>query len=135
MSSEALASSPSMSMEKPKPIRIALLLLWISFGISAAESLGESFEAWDTTMWAFLIFMCGIWAWVIVAISRQRNWARLVALVSVVATAALCLAWPEVWPERWPEVITTVASLSVEAAALYLLFTGGGAAWFRARTA
>jgi hypothetical protein len=123
-------------VEKPEQVRRALVLLWASFGISAIEVIvAEVLEISDPTMWIFLIFMYAVWAYVIVAISRQRNWARIVSLVVAVLTTALWVAWPEARPEQWSETITTVASVVLEAVALYLLFSGAGGAWFGARTA
>ena len=97
--------------------------------------MAELLEISDPTIWVFLIFMYGIWAYVIFAISRQRNWARIVSLMVAVITTALWVAWPEARPEQWSEAITVVASVVLEAAALSLLFSGAGGAWFRARTA
>ena len=124
------------SVERPSQIRAAVILLWVSFGISAAELLvTELFETPDAVVTGLLLLTYGVWAWVILSISRGRNWARIVSLVVVAVTTALWVAWPDAWPERWSEAVTAVASLAVEAGALYLLFTGEGAAWFRVPTA
>jgi hypothetical protein len=120
----------------PEQVRRAVILLWASFGISAVEVVvAEVLETSDPMIWGLLLFTYGVWAWVIVAIWKQRNWARIVSLVVVVVTTALWVAWPDARPEQWSEAITIVASLLLEAAALFLLFTGAGAAWFRARAA
>ena len=122
-------------MDKPEQVRRAVILLWISLGLSAAEVLvAELFETSDAVLWVLFLAIYALWAFVILAISRQRNWARIAALVIVVTSIALYAAWPDMHGNELWESISIAGSLILETVALFWLFTGGGAAWFRVRT-
>ena len=65
-------------------------------------------------------------------IYRGHNWARIVTLVLTLISLPTYLApTDEPVPPSTAETVINVVVLLLEMAALYLVFTGPGASWFR----
>ncbi len=126
-------------MERPAQVNRAMTLLWSSLAISCAPAFFPgselSFAPESLAWWCELALAAatvGITALLFYLVSRRRNWARILLLVLFVVGLSISVAtlsWPIV--EGWLSfaVYTFVAIL--QAFALYLLFTGNAATWFR----
>lgn len=67
--------------------------------------------------------------------ARRRNWARVILLVQGVLTVLVVLTLPFTYAEPlWDEVVALLFTVA-EVVALYWLFTGAGAEWYRTRNA
>jgi hypothetical protein len=127
---------PQHLFEKPLQIRVAVWLLWLLivlalpttyFELRRASSYGEA-----VFMTIFVLTVLAFAAFINVKISRGRNWARIVFLVVVVISVAAFFL-----PDEGGRAIsalesaTSLISLVVDIAVVYLLFSWPGALWFR----
>ena len=121
-------------METPEQVRRALAFLWLSFTIAVVETfIGEFFETGDYVVWAIYIAIYAIWAAVIFAISKRKNWARVFALGFVALSFTAFIAWQEMRTGPWWDYLSLGVWAVLDGTALYWLFTGDGRAWFRVR--
>ena len=124
---------------KPKQVRIAVGLLWLSlvvyiptlyFEYRQLPSYGE------LILFTILVSaILGFAAFLNVKISKGRNWARIVFLALVAISLLSYLV-----PDGGTRAVTSIESAlsiiasALDVVALYLLFSWPGALWFRPRT-
>ena len=110
-------------------------LLWASFALGFVHVfLLVLFDQDSRESAAFLLVFVGVasaaYATLIVYARRCQNWART-ALLVVTAVSAVFLLIPGDEPEPlWSTGLTIVSSL-LEIPAVFWLFSGAGAAWYR----
>jgi hypothetical protein len=126
-------------IERPAQVNCAMALLWGSLAISCVPaifrgsdlpSLPESVPWWFQHAIAAATF--AITALLFYLVSRQHNWARILLLVLFVIGAALSIvtfSWP-IEGDRLSFALYLLVAI-LQAVALYLLFTGSAAKWFR----
>ena len=127
-----------MHRDTPTTVRRAVYLLWTSLIIglvtSAPEFLNSGPEESAVVTWMLLAFSFGVPALFIYLISRGYNWARIVTLLLTIGGIVFVLWWPyDVEPEPLWSTVLTVLITAMDLAAIYLLFTGPSAQWFRHR--
>ncbi|MEO8151596.1 MAG: hypothetical protein ABI605_00900 [Rhizobacter sp.] len=129
------ASQPLLH-ERPKQVRHAVALLWLSFAcgivsllLTAArrpEDLGEPVFVGLT------VFSFGLAILLNVMVYKGKNWARITTLVFALL-GALFLLMPSIEPVPPSLVEKAIATLdfAIEVIALYFLFTQPGSLWFK----
>ena len=126
---------------RPVQVTRSLILLWLNLGVgilAIAPALLEPAKGKlpIPTWWRWLAppLVIGFPALLIYSIGRRKNWARITTLVLylplVVAGIVATLADPPALAGRQPFVLALDALWLI---ALYWLFTGAGAVWFRNR--
>jgi hypothetical protein len=129
------------AVDAPQQARRAIVLLWLSALLGAGESTYVLFNP-DPEIAEFAGLLFGValaftaaYGLVIYLASRRYNWARYVLLVWIAAGIGLYLVLlSEQW-EPWWDVAMIAVSTVIETIALYWLFTGTGAQWYRQRIA
>jgi len=130
---------PEVQHERPLQVTRAVWLLWVSLALVAASAIPVYLEPvpsdFPTPVWSLWVVLAAVWLFwglLIFLVSRRHNWARIAVLVLYVAGLGV---W--VWDPS-PILELPVYSLAIEvidtliyALALYWLFTGAGALWFR----
>lgn len=119
-------------------MRRSALLLWASLLLGAITQLGERL-LWGAALplaelarlLAFVAMAYGLSAWVVWELARGRGWARWALSGWFVLSA---VAWVMMFDGglRWQQLADALVLL-LDAAALALVWTGAGAAWFRAQ--
>ncbi len=117
-------------IDPPNEVETATRYLWYSVGVSAFNILLDLLE------WLFggslripviPLLIIGVLSGLTYNISRGRNWARMSLLVFLVlASPLLFLIQRTIF-----SMAAFVAMLVIQILALYFLFTGAGARWFR----
>ena len=91
-------------------------------------------EEFKSILYAVFAFSFIFPAWLIFLAGRRRNWARIGLLLLTVAGLAAEIAFPGDWANEPPwSIAVTIIVTAMDIIALYWLFTGPGAAWFRHR--
>jgi hypothetical protein len=125
-----------MASETPLQVSRAVRLLWLSLGLATLSTIAEwplmtpedrAFELWIgitvavvTVLQAALIFFA----------SRRRNWARISLLVVLLLGAATFVFFPGE-DEPWWYWMSVVSSFVLDGIAIFWLFSGVAAEWFR----
>lgn len=132
---------------KPAQVRWACRLLWLALVLSMAlllprigelwldyQDFGESLALMAVTIWiAVNVVVNGIYALLVWLISRRKNWARwglLVYGVSNLWMVVVMLKAPS-YDDPVSAYIAWGLTLAAEFWALWLLFFGTGARWFK----
>lgn len=133
---------PDQRPNRPAQVSRAVTLLWLALvlGLLSAipiylEPMPPESEVPAWSLWVLLALVTAFWALLTYLISRGHNWARITTLVLTIASVAghvstltdsqargLLSAYIVV-----ADILLTIMTLL----ALYWLFTGSGAAWFR----
>jgi hypothetical protein len=127
-------------MEAPREVRIAIFLSWVVVLLELSERLWRiSVSDWANTFARFRLTWTveTLSAAVVVGLfvffaSRRRNWGRIALLVSTLGGWLLWYIWTRTVTDysAWQWVL--LASVTImELVALYLLFLGRGAEWYR----
>ena len=129
-----------MAGDMPVQVRKAVLLLWVSLGLSTLGMAADwgpipaedrSFEIQMIVMAiAVTVFQAGL----IYFASRRRNWARILLLVLVLLGGITYVLMP-VEDEPWWYWASVLGSLTLDGVAIYWLFSNGASGWYRARGA
>ena len=129
------SSESSARKHKPKSVSRAVKLLWLSYIIGLIR-LPMDFSALTATgslayplFVAFFTFV--VIGYLIFRISVGENWARLTFLVLLII--GLLPTLPQIMNEISRAPLTaafTITHISIQAYALYLLFTSPGRDWF-----
>jgi cell division protein FtsW (lipid II flippase) len=144
--SSAVADVESgVPLERPKPVKLALILCWISLVLALpliAEASVQEVDAGDgassplyyAVMGLFYVALLVLAAWVIVMIGRARNWARIVyAVLTGLSLISTITSFPEILQRPWysgpVELLSTVMDLAI----VVLLYLPAANAWFRVR--
>jgi hypothetical protein len=86
------------------------------------------------SMWGVLGLVYGFWAVVTFFIGRRHNWARIVTLLIFLIGLSFWTWDYEGLMDRPPHSLAVeFVDMALTAAALYWLFTGPGAQWFKHR--
>ena len=127
--------NPVEPAPRPAQITNAVTLLWFSLLISlpswylAAE---RSPEPADPLATALSLGLLALFAWLNVRLSKGARWARSATLVLTIAGMLLNLvAADEAVPPGLFETVLGDVDLLISLLALYWLYSGPGAAWFR----
>ena len=128
--------APAEPVERPRQVGLAAKCLWASIGIGGILLVldyrfiaGASSAA---TAWIVPAAVLGVLALFTAAISAGRNWARIVFLVLFVIGALPYFAvLAEMFARSKLTASLSVIQLLLQAAAMYLVFTKPGSAWFR----
>lgn len=131
--------------ERPRQVRWASVLLWLSFTLVTAVTAHELHQTVTTTdpselapattavMAVFTFGFLALNAFLNVMIYKGRNWARIVYLV-IALLGVVFLFFPA---EQEPASLTHFAGYALGSAldviAMALVFTRPGALWFRRR--
>jgi hypothetical protein len=130
---------PGWESLRPRPTQVtkAVRLLWTALLLAVLVAFPQYLEPLppevsQKSLWMLLVFVWGFWAILTFLIGRRHNWARIVTLLFFVGGLALWIWDYEALLDRPPyslavELLDTVLT----AVALYWLFTGPGAQWFR----
>ncbi len=125
--------------ERPTQVTRAVWLLWIALALSVVSSVPTYFEPLppessvpNWSLWVVLALVFVFWGLLTLLIGRRHNWARITTLLLFVAGLGFWFWDPSMFSDLPTyslalEFIETV----VTAIALYWLFTGSGASWFR----
>ena len=123
-----------------------MVLLWASFLIGLAVTVADEF--WTNTdipelqqmpemkwfLWIGIPITYGFFFALIYFISKRKNWARIVlAVFELVGIVAVAWMWSEGYESdvSWGET----GLMMLDLLALYWLFTGAGARWFKEKPA
>ncbi len=124
--------------QKPKPVAVAVTLLWVSYAMGLARGLMDFSALTAVASLAYVAFVMfftfALIAYLIFRIAAGENWARIGFLVMLIL--GLIPTLPQIikeWPGAPFAAILTVLQLAIQAYALFLLFTSPGNSWFRAR--
>jgi hypothetical protein len=130
------AVAPDLAGPRPKPVTWAVRLLWIELALSVLDGgLAWHIKASNAERFidvAALLVTLPLEAWVIYKIGRRRNWARYVALASVIISVLLW--YGAVRQGISADPVTTIMGameLMLDGVALYLLFANPGRQWFK----
>jgi Asp-tRNA(Asn)/Glu-tRNA(Gln) amidotransferase A subunit family amidase len=122
---------------KPPRVAIAVKLFWLELCVSTIHAAWQLFDSvGDTTLVGIVLALAvptlGLEAWVIYKISRGRNWARIVALVSVTLAILFALSsLKQTFSQSTIPAVLTAVETGLDVVALYLLFTAQANQWFK----
>jgi hypothetical protein len=110
---------------RPRAATSATNLLWFAISLGALNSAIVG----SLSTLAVSVLILGLFAWLTHKVSRGRNWARITLLVIVV----LALPGEFVTLLEQPLLAAAISAVicGLQITALYLVFTGDGARWFR----
>jgi len=125
--------------ERPTQVTRAVRLLWIALALGVVGSVPmyseplppeASFPSWS--LWVVLALVFAFWGLLTLLIGRRHNWARIMTLLFFIGGLGFWIWDPSALSDLPAyglalEFIDTVITVI----ALYWLFTGSGAAWFR----
>jgi hypothetical protein len=125
------------SLSRPHEVTLAIRLLWFSLTLGVfnfAFAYGRVVVAASLPPGALAGALLG-WtslAWLTFYIGRGRNWARMIFLVGSVAGLPVSIwALPAMLDRSIVATTVSLAMSVLQIVALYLVFIGGGARWFR----
>jgi hypothetical protein len=132
-------------LQKPQQVRLAVALLWVSLALgplnlllddrSPARTIVASQPALLGLMAGVLAGVLALMAVLVVFIYRGRNWARVVYLVMYLLGALpWLLSLPVLFGHSPVAGAVYVVQGTIQAIALYFIFSQPGSAWFRYRT-
>lgn len=124
---------------RPTQVARAVWLLWAALILAIVgavpmylEPLPSDTLATKWSLWAILAFVWGFWALLTFSIGRRQNWARVTTLLFFIGGLIYCVLEPQTLTARPAyELALQLADTTMTGIALYWLFTGSGAAWFR----
>jgi len=111
-------------------------MLWASLALGIVTSLLDrrflgSVAAPGFTV-GILVVVFGLTAWLVVKISAGRNWARITFLVLfLVGAVPYALNLVAMFDRSVLTGAVSAIQFALQLCALYLIFTGPGAGWFR----
>lgn len=130
-------------MNRPIQVRRAIWLLWALLFIHLTSSVlsileidsdEEQIPLWFSVTMLSVMFIPNAIA--IYFANRRHNWARIgLLLFLILSVSAIPSLWSLPLGEFWLPITTDLLTTLMEIVALYWLFTGQGAAWFRHREA
>jgi hypothetical protein len=123
-------------MEMPATVLRAVVLLWIALVVAAIATMVSFAGQNMTDLMLFLLVVYAANGYIIHKASERANWARyVIGVFAVVGAAVTFYPWePDPHPSAWEWVEAAVVS-AAEIVAVYWLFTGEGAKWYRAQVA
>jgi hypothetical protein len=122
---------------RPRPAQIALAvrLLWVEFAVSVIQAVCDWAISRDPLFRAIVVVVSCVTlpleAWVIQQIWRGRNWARWVAVATVILS--LLMWWDGLGSTSDDARVSNIlgaVELGLDALALYFLFGKTGRHWF-----
>jgi hypothetical protein len=124
---------------KPPAVRRAVLVFWIGWALGVASlAPGIREGVWDSDIVpvAVTVGIAGalslVSAWLIVMVSRGRNWARWTLVVYIGLTWALLASDPQSLVEQGPLALAIDGFIFVmDLYGSVLILFGAGAAWFK----
>lgn len=121
---------------RPREVRLAVILLWLSWGLSIPMWVLAAMRDPDTHAGPFAIaltlFFMALAAWLNTLVYRGRNWARITMLVLVALSVLFVVFPPDGLSEPgFVERVLNFADVCVQVSAIVLLFRRPGALWFR----
>jgi hypothetical protein len=135
-----VADAPIAELPRPRNVRVAVWLLWISVvlniaaGVIATVSTSSAIDglAGILTLSTVCAIAFGLAFWIFGAIARGRRWAR------IVGTAIVLLLFADMAGAGFSGIpllsaLTYLVEFSLQAVAVALLFTPSANAWFRPR--
>lgn len=135
----------SVPIERPKPVKTALVLCWISLvltlplmvegflGIMNAGA-GEAPAAYFAILGVFYVAVLVLAVCVIVFIGRARNWARIVyAVLTGLSLISTIASLPAILGRTWYSGPLELLTTAMDVAIVVLLFLPAANAWFRVR--
>ena len=133
---------PIQMTNRPVQVSRAITLLWLALILGLLSAISVYLEpmppesevpAWS--LWLLLALVTVFWALLTYLISRGHNWARITTLILTIASVVghvTTLADSQTRGLLSPYIIVTDILLTlITLLAMYWLFTGHGAAWFR----
>ena len=135
-----VADPAELRSERPKEVALAVKLLWASFFIGIASVfLRPAQQVPFIAVMIVSILAFGFWAWVITAIGKGRNWARILFFVLVgigLVFAILFLSTTlALYRERPFNGFLAALNYALEIYTLYLLLTAPARGWFNQQPA
>ena len=125
---------------RPHEVTLAARLLWVALALGALNFMVDSVRAasgGSLPLAAVVISLLtlGLLGWLTQKIAHGRNWARIVFLIMFVAGVPIFFSQLPAMLERsvFATAISSVAISVLQIVALYLVFIGVGARWFRRR--
>lgn len=123
-------------VQKPKSVAIAIKLLWISYAMGLARASIDFSTLTAVASVPYILFMMlftfVLIGYLIFRISAGENWARIGFLIMLIV--GLIPTLPQIvreWPSAPFAAMLSGAQLTIQAYALFLLFTAPGNSWFR----
>jgi len=131
-----VADPPLTEPRGPRPAQVtwAVRLFWVDLGLSVLQSSLNAYRDPDHRVLLSLLTdglsgaLLAFEAWVIVKISVGRNWARWVALASVMTAIPLSLGL--LGQASLLDLTLESVSIAVDLVALSFLFLSSGRRWF-----
>jgi len=124
---------------RPHEVTLAARLLWVALALGALSFMVDSVRAasgGSLPLAAVVISLLtlGLLGWLTHKIAHGRNWARIVFLIMfVVGVPIFFLQLPAMLERSVFATAISVAISILQIVALYLVFIGVGARWFRRR--
>jgi hypothetical protein len=120
--------------DAPARVRTAITLLWVSLAITWIQTLVDDYLSKSFAI-VLVVVVLAIYGLVVFRASRRHNWARYVLLVWTIVGTVTYFATGWSVSDPWWDQISVLGSFTIEAVAIYMLFTGGVGQWYRARAA
>ena len=121
--------------QKPKPVAVAVTLLWVSYAMGLARGLMDFSALTAVASLPYVMFVMFftfvLIAYLIYRIAAGENWARIAFLVMLIL--GLIPTLPQLikeWSTAPFAAILSALQLAIQAYALFLLFTPPGNSWF-----
>ena len=125
----------SPTPQKPKPVAVAVTLLWVSYVMGLARGLMDFSALTAVASFAYVVFVMFftfvLIAYLIYRIAAGENWARIAFLVMLIL--GLIPTLPQLikeWSTAPFAAILSALQLAIQTYALFLLFTSPGNSWF-----
>lgn len=135
MEPQAAPAPPVPDSGPPREVVWAVRLLWVTFAMTWLPVIfpaTTTYRGQPMTVYSLVLLyslVTGAMVYIIVMISRGKNWARVLYLFLFGCTVVLNLVSP--WPSATftANVMSAILGL-IETTVLVLLFTRSGSAWF-----
>jgi hypothetical protein len=135
----------SVPIERPKPVKTALILCWISLALTLPLMVegfldvmnagdAEAPAAYFAMLAVFYVAVFAFAVFVIVFIGRARNWARIVyAVLTGLSLISTIASLPAILGRAWYSGPLELLTTAIDVAIVVLLFLPASNAWFRVR--
>jgi hypothetical protein len=128
------APAPARPRFRPDSVRNAVLLLYAAWGLALARILFQS--AWSAffpfaSLWILNFTFLAAALWVMIEVSKGKNWARITLLVLVLLTAWSFLNSIPALSENASQFVFSTVVMTLQAIGVVLLFSKPAAPYFK----
>jgi hypothetical protein len=132
-STRSLERTMIMAPNAPARVRTGITLLWASVLITLVKTIVGDLLAQSAAIVAVTVVLA-IYGLVVFRASRRHNWARYVILAWTALAIVTYVTAQSGDTPIWEHLLVAL-SFAIDIVAIFLLFTGEAAQWYRAQTA